>query len=133
MQIKLEKINIFILIHYFQSHNFIDLDSVLNKTQNTKQREGIKIFKRDSPWVLTLKMRSQWSSRFGAPLWLRGDGLWLPGGGTRRRRCLGVAVMVETLLLMPFSSHNHSHSDKRGWCGEGGVWRRRQRVIRHER
>ena len=45
---KLEKINILILIHYFQSPNFIDLDSVLNKTQNTKQREGIKIFKRDS-------------------------------------------------------------------------------------
>ena len=53
MHIKLENINILILccyykieIHYFQSPNFIDL--ALNKTQNTKQREGIEIFKRDS-------------------------------------------------------------------------------------
>ena len=23
--------------------------------------------------------------------------------------------MVETLLLMPFSSHSHSHNEKRGW------------------
>ena len=38
--------------HFFQSPNFIDSDLVLNKTQNTKQREGIDFFKRDSPWVL---------------------------------------------------------------------------------
>ena len=85
---KLEKINILILIHYFQSPNFIDSNSILNKTQNTKQRKGMEIFKRDSPWVLTLEMRSRWSSRFGAPLWLRGDGPQLLGGSARRRRCL---------------------------------------------
>ena len=40
----------------------------------------------------------------------------------------GVAAMVETLLLMPFSSHSHSHSEKRGWCREGGEWRRRRQI-----
>ena len=49
MRIKLKKINILILccyykteIHYFQNPNFID--SVLNKTQNTKWREGFEIW-----------------------------------------------------------------------------------------
>ena len=51
--IKLEKINILILccyykteIHYFQSPNFID--SVLNKTQNTKQRERVSRFSKEN-------------------------------------------------------------------------------------
>ena len=49
--IKLEKINILILccyykteIQYFKNPNFID--SVINKTQNTKQREGYRDFQR---------------------------------------------------------------------------------------
>ena len=55
----------------------------------------------------------------GAPLWLRGDGPRLPEGGARRRRCLEVATTVETLLLLPFSSH--SHSEKRERESERGV------------
>ena len=40
----------------------------------------------------------------------------------------GVVAMVETLLLMPFSLHSHSHSEKRGWCREGGEWRQRRQI-----
>ena len=60
MHIKLKKINILILIHYFQSPNFID--SVLNKTQNTKKREGLEIFKRDSRWDEKPMIKQIWSS-----------------------------------------------------------------------
>ena len=128
MQIKLEKINILNLIHYFQSHNFIDSDSILNKTQNRKRVSRFSKETHRESWLLRWEANDQvdlellmasrrWSSR---------------SGSARRRRCLGVAAMVETLLLMPFLSHSHSHSEKREWHGEGGVWRRRQRVIRRE-
>ena len=62
----------------------------------------------------------------GAPLWLRGDGPRLPEGGARRRRCLEVATTVETLLLLPFSSH--SHSEKRGRRGDACVWRQQRQI-----
>ena len=60
--------------------------------------------------------------RLGAPLWLCGDGPRLPGGGARRRRCLGVAAMVETLLRRSFSVAQSQREER---VALGGVGRGR--------
>ena len=59
MQIKLEKINILNLIHYFQSHNFIDSDSILNKTQNRKRVSRFSKETHRESWLLRWEANDQ--------------------------------------------------------------------------